>query len=64
MALKFEKTENGYKITADIVVPQVFEQEFQTIEEAVEKFKSLESGEPVAPTQPATTTDAPVEPGV
>lgn len=55
MALQLIKTETGYKITADIVVPQVFEQEFATIEEAIEKWKGLEAGQPVAPTIPADT---------
>lgn len=65
MALQIVKQDDGYHVIADVVVPQTVEHIFATVEEAVSKFKELESGvaQPAIPADPAAPEDV-VEPGV
>lgn len=58
MSVQLLKTDNGYKVVAEVQVPQTVEHEFENIEQAIEKFKEYEAG-----TKVETTTDQ-VEPGV
>lgn len=69
MALQILKTDSGYKVVADITVPQVIEFAFESVEDAVTKFKELEQGgtvviPPTAEESTTPTTDTVVEPGV
>lgn len=64
MALQIVKQGSGYKVVAEVNLPQTIEKVFEDIEDALASFKEFEQGGKLTEPELPIKADETVEPGV